>query len=114
MDARVSKEWENPFSAVTAGGTTMGEILEVQSAGGGEREPEKVFVALPEQYKNGKSVLTWALRHAAAMVAAGTGAVVVVAAHVHVPAQMIPMSTYSHDTVTPRFAPDVLYSALLP
>ncbi|KAK3157072.1 hypothetical protein QOZ80_2AG0115760 [Eleusine coracana subsp. coracana] len=80
MDARVSKEWENPFS-VTA---TMGEILEVQpSGGGGEREPEKVFVAVPEQYKHGKSVLAWALRHAAA--------VVVVLMHIHVPAQMIPM-----------------------
>ncbi|GJM91394.1 hypothetical protein PR202_ga07758 [Eleusine coracana subsp. coracana] len=89
MDARVSKEWENPFS-VTA---TMGEILEVQpSGGGGEREPEKVFVAVPEQYKHGKSVLAWALRHAAA--------VVVVLMHIHVPAQMIPMSTYSHRHTT--------------
>jgi hypothetical protein len=84
MDARDSNAWENPFSG--AGGAT-GEILDVP-AGGGEPEPtEKVFVAVPELYKNGKSVLTWALRHA-------TAAVLVVA-HVHAPAQMIPMSTYS-------------------
>ncbi|GJN20052.1 hypothetical protein PR202_gb07378 [Eleusine coracana subsp. coracana] len=112
MDARVSKEWENPFS-VTA---TMGEILEVQpSGGGGEREPEKVFVAVPEQYKHGKSVLAWALRHAAAMGLAGTGggAVVVVLMHVHVPVQMIPMSTYSHRHTTSLRTP-MCYTLLAP
>jgi hypothetical protein len=49
-----------------------------------------VFVAVPEQHKSGRSLLAWALRHVAAV----DGAAVVVA-HVHAPAQMIPMSTCS-------------------
>jgi hypothetical protein len=90
MDARISDAWENPFS-----GGALGEALEVP-AGGGEPEPEeKVFAAVPVPYKNGKSVLTWALRHAAAVALAGASTVVVVVAHVHAPAQMIPMSTYN-------------------
>ncbi|WVZ57562.1 hypothetical protein U9M48_007933 [Paspalum notatum var. saurae] len=48
-----------------------------------------VFVAVPEQHKSGRSLLAWTLRHVAAV----AGAAVVVA-HVHAPAQMIPMSTY--------------------
>ncbi|TVU02912.1 hypothetical protein EJB05_51563 [Eragrostis curvula] len=85
MDAEGNKEWENPFSGAGDGAT--GEILEVEAAAAdGEPEQEKVFVAVPEQHKNGRSVIAWALRHAAAV----HGAVVVVA-HVHAPAQMIPM-----------------------
>jgi hypothetical protein len=91
MDARVSNAWENPFS-----GGASGEALEVPLGGGEPEREEKVFVAVPEPYKNGKPVLTWALRHAAAVaLAAGAGTVVVVVAHVHAPAQMIPMSTYN-------------------
>ncbi|KAL6642737.1 hypothetical protein ACP70R_020918 [Stipagrostis hirtigluma subsp. patula] len=46
---------------------------------------EKVFVALPAEFKAGQSTLAWALSHFA-----GGGATVVIA-HVHVPPQMIPV-----------------------
>ena len=49
-----------------------------------------MFVAVPEQHKSGRSLLAWALRHVAAV-----GGAAVVVAHVHAPAQMIPMSTCS-------------------
>ncbi|PVH32417.1 hypothetical protein PAHAL_9G395000 [Panicum hallii] len=82
------------FSSSTGGAPTA-EIFEDQAAGGEEDEgegegEEKVFVAVPEQHKSGRSLLAWALRHVAAV----DGAAVVVA-HVHAPAQMIPMSTCS-------------------
>lgn len=91
--------WDNggagSFSSSTGGAPTA-EIFEEQAAGGeaeeredGEGE-EKVFVAVPAQHKSGRTLLAWALRHVAAV----AGAAVVVA-HVHVPAQMIPMSTCS-------------------
>ncbi|CAL4915441.1 unnamed protein product [Urochloa decumbens] len=78
------------FSSSTGGAPTA-EIFEEQAAGLEEDEgegegEEKVFVAVPGQHKSGKSLLAWALRHVAAV----AGAAVVVA-HVHVPAQMIPM-----------------------
>ncbi|KAK1695787.1 hypothetical protein QYE76_012484 [Lolium multiflorum] len=76
-------------SLSSAGGTTATEAPE-EDAGG--EEVVKVFVAVPEQHKNGKSTLAWALRHLAALASDGNaGAVVVVVAHVHAPAQMIPV-----------------------
>ncbi|XP_015697309.1 U-box domain-containing protein 33-like isoform X2 [Oryza brachyantha] len=51
----------------------------------------RVFVALPVQQKNGRSTIAWVLRHLAEVASAPAAAVVVVA-HVHSPAQMIPMS----------------------
>ncbi|CAM0956275.1 unnamed protein product [Alopecurus aequalis] len=74
-------------SLSSAGGTTATEVPE-EDAGG--EEVVKVFVALPEQHKNGKSTLAWTLRHLAT-VAPDAAAVVVVIAHVHAPAQMIPL-----------------------
>ena len=74
-------------SLSSAGGTAATEET------GGEEEVFKVFVALPELHKNGKSTLAWTLRHLA-IVAPDAAAVVVVIAHVHAPAQMIPLSTY--------------------
>lgn len=72
-----------------------GEIVEVDRAGG-ELEAEarraaadRVFVAVPGEVKHGKSALQWALQNLAK-----DGAQVVVA-HVHRPAQMIPMSKAS-------------------
>ncbi|CAN6288856.1 unnamed protein product [Urochloa humidicola] len=77
------------FSSSTGGAPTT-EIFEEQAAGLEEQDEgeEKVFVAVPGrgQHKSGRSLLAWALRHVAAV----AGAAVVVA-HVHVPAQMIPM-----------------------
>ncbi|KAM0846197.1 hypothetical protein ACQ4PT_055838 [Festuca glaucescens] len=67
-----------------------GEIVEVSQAGGEVEEAsqaaeDKVFVAVDEEFKRGKSALQWALQNLAK-----DGAQVVVA-HVHRPAQMIPM-----------------------
>jgi calcineurin-like phosphoesterase len=47
--------------------------------------PEKVFVALPAEAKSGRSTLSWALGH--------FRATAIVVTHVHVPPQMIPVST---------------------
>jgi hypothetical protein len=68
-----------------------GEIVEVSQAGGEVEEAsqaaeDKVFVAVDEEFKRGKSALQWALQNLAKD---GTQVVV---AHVHRPAQMIPMS----------------------
>ena len=49
--------------------------------------PEKVFVALPAEFKVGRSSLSWVLSHFG-----GCGATIVIT-HVHVPPQMIPVST---------------------
>jgi hypothetical protein len=57
MDARASNAWENPFS-----GGASGEALEVPLGGGEPEREEKVFVAVPEPYKNGKPVLAPARR----------------------------------------------------
>lgn len=68
-----------------------GEIVEVSQAGGeiveeaSQAAEDKVFVAVDEEFKRGKSTLQWALQNLAK-----DGAQVVVA-HVHRPAQMIPM-----------------------
>ncbi|KAM0877722.1 hypothetical protein ACQ4PT_035312 [Festuca glaucescens] len=76
-------------SLSSAGGTTTTEAPEEEAGG---EEVVKVFVAVPEQHKNGKSTLAWALRHLAALASDGSaGNVVVVVAHVHAPAQMIPV-----------------------
>ncbi|KAG2539530.1 hypothetical protein PVAP13_9NG479800 [Panicum virgatum] len=47
--------------------------------------PEKVFVALPAEFKAGQSTLSWVLSHFG-----GCGATIVIT-HVHVPPQMIPV-----------------------
>ena len=49
----------------------------------------RVFVAVPEEVRHGKSTLLWALENLA-----NDGAGIVIA-HVHCPAQMIPMSKLS-------------------
>ncbi|KAF3321201.1 U-box domain-containing protein 33-like isoform X1 [Carex littledalei] len=45
---------------------------------------EKVYVALPERFKDGKSTLSWVLNHFSKDVK-------IIITHVHIPAQMIPM-----------------------
>ncbi|KAE8786652.1 u-box domain-containing protein 33-like [Hordeum vulgare] len=55
---------------------------------GGVEETVKVFVAVPEQHKNGQLTLAWALRNLPD-VAPTAADVEVVVAHVHVPAKMI-------------------------
>ena len=77
-------------SSSSTGGAPTSEIFEEQAAGEEGEGEEKVFVAVPEQHKSGRSLLAWALRHVAAV-----GGAAVVVAHVHAPAQMIPMSTCS-------------------
>ncbi|CAN6249708.1 unnamed protein product [Urochloa humidicola] len=47
---------------------------------------DKIFVAVPEEFKHGKSTFLWALQN----LAKGSRSRIVIA-HVHVPAQMIPM-----------------------
>ncbi|XP_062206024.1 U-box domain-containing protein 36-like isoform X2 [Phragmites australis] len=54
----------------------------MEAAAAGE---EKVFVALPAEFKAGQSTLSWALGHF------GSGGATVVIAHVHAPPQMIPV-----------------------
>ncbi|XP_037466832.1 U-box domain-containing protein 33-like [Triticum dicoccoides] len=63
---------------------------EEEEAGGGE-ESVNVFVAVPEQHKNGQLTLAWALRNLAELAPAAAVDVVVVVAHVHVPPQEIPV-----------------------
>jgi hypothetical protein len=53
-------------------------------------EEEKVFVVVPAEPRAGRSTVSWALTHLC-----GGGATTVVVAHVHVPPQMIPVSTFS-------------------
>ncbi|XP_078155702.1 U-box domain-containing protein 33-like isoform X2 [Carex rostrata] len=48
------------------------------------RVEEKVYVALPERLKDGKSTLSWVLNHF-------SNDVKIIITHVHIPAQMIPM-----------------------
>jgi len=48
---------------------------------------EKVFVVLPAEFKAGQSTLSWVLDHF------GGSRTMVVITHVHVPPQMIPVST---------------------
>ncbi|KAL6906438.1 hypothetical protein ACP4OV_004039 [Aristida adscensionis] len=84
------------FSSGTGGAavgmSSSSSSAEAAAPGGDDENEMKVFVALPEQHKSGRHTLAWALRHvAAAATAAGAAAAVVVAAHVHAPAQMIPM-----------------------
>lgn len=50
---------------------------------------DRVFVAVPEGVRHGKNTLLWALENLA-----NDGAGIVIA-HVHCPAQMIPMSKFS-------------------
>jgi hypothetical protein len=52
-------------------------------------EEAKVFVALPVEFKAGQSTLWWALSQF------GGGGSTIVITHVHVPSQMIPVSTCS-------------------
>ncbi|CAN6238911.1 unnamed protein product [Urochloa humidicola] len=61
-------------------------------------EDDRVFVAVPEDVKHGKSTLLWALENPA------KGCAGVVIAHVHCPAQMIPMmgAKVHHSTVNPQ------------
>jgi len=94
-EAASARDGGGGSSSSSTGGAPTAEIFEDQAAGEGDGEGEgegegKVFVAVPEQHKSGRSLLAWALRHVAAV----AGAAVVVA-HVHAPAQMIPMSTCS-------------------
>jgi hypothetical protein len=53
-------------------------------------EEEKVFVVVPAEPRAGRSTMSWALTHLC-----GGGATTVVVTHVHVPPQMIPVSTCS-------------------
>lgn len=105
--------WENgggggadSYSSSTTTGGGSAEIFEEQAATGEEAATEeKVFVAVPEQHKSGKSLLAWTLHHVGAV--AGTSVVV---AHVHAPAQMIPMSTCA-TLLSRRIAPTSIFGS---
>ncbi|GJN20054.1 hypothetical protein PR202_gb07380 [Eleusine coracana subsp. coracana] len=58
---------------------------------------EKVFVALPAEFKAGQSTLSWALSNF------GGGESTIVITHVHVPSQMIPFAHFCF-LLGPRFA----------
>nr|AAK43512.1 putative receptor kinase [Oryza sativa Japonica Group] len=84
--------WETASARSGVSSSSSGRATAAAAAPAPEN---KVFVALPAQHKSGRSTLAWALRHVAELAPAaigGGGEVVVVAAHVHSPAQMIPMS----------------------
>uniref|UniRef100_A0A0E0BDF2 RING-type E3 ubiquitin transferase n=1 Tax=Oryza glumipatula TaxID=40148 RepID=A0A0E0BDF2_9ORYZ len=84
--------WETASARSGVSSSSSGRATAAAAAAAPEN---KVFVALPAQHKSGRSTLAWALRHVADLAPAaigGGGEVVVVAAHVHSPAQMIPMS----------------------
>uniref|UniRef100_A0A0D9XM60 RING-type E3 ubiquitin transferase n=1 Tax=Leersia perrieri TaxID=77586 RepID=A0A0D9XM60_9ORYZ len=81
MDSRQGGD-RPPAAAEIAGG-----VVEAAAAAAAANN-NRVFVALPAQHKSGKSTLSWALRHLADVAPAAA----VVVAHVHSPAQMIPMS----------------------
>ncbi|XP_052134522.1 U-box domain-containing protein 33-like [Oryza glaberrima] len=84
--------WETASARSGVSSSSSGRATAAAAAPAPEN---KVFVALPAQHKSGRSTLAWALRHVADLAPAaigGGGEVVVVVAHVHSPAQMIPMS----------------------
>jgi hypothetical protein len=85
--------WETASARSGVSSSSSGRATAAAAAPAPEN---KVFVALPAQHKSGRSTLAWALRHVAELAPAaigGGGEVVVVAAHVHSPAQMIPISS---------------------
>lgn len=66
--------------------SSLSEVEEEEASPPPVAVEDRVFVAVPEDAKNGKSTLLWALENPAKDCAG------VVVAHVHCPAQMIPMS----------------------
>jgi hypothetical protein len=65
----------------------LGPVSRANSAKKMAAEEAKVFVALPVEFKAGQSTLWWALSQF------GGGGSTIVITHVHVPSQMIPVST---------------------
>jgi hypothetical protein len=53
------------------------------------RVEEKIYVALPERWKDGRNTLSWVLNNFS------NNDAKIIVAHVHVPAQLIPMSKHS-------------------
>jgi len=91
------RRWDTSSSSQYSFRTSVSSAAEI--TGGDEMEARppappvdnRVFVAVPEDVKHGKSTLMWALENLAKD---GSGSGVVIA-HVHCPAQMIPMSKTS-------------------
>ena len=91
------RRWGTSSSSQYSFRTSVSSAAEI--TGGDEMEARppappvdnRVFVAVPEDVKHGKSTLLWALENLAKD---GSGSGVVIA-HVHCPAQMIPMSKTS-------------------
>ncbi|XP_066319052.1 U-box domain-containing protein 33-like [Miscanthus floridulus] len=87
------RRWDTSSSSQYSFRTSVSSAAEI--TGGDEMEARppappvdnRVFVAVPEDVKHGKSTLLWALENLAKD---GSGSGVVIA-HVHCPAQMIPM-----------------------
>jgi GTPase len=89
------RRWDTSSSSQYSFRTSVSSAAEI--TGGDEMEAKppappmesRVFVAVREDVKHGKSTLLWALENLAKD---GSGIVI---AHVHCPAQMIPMSKTS-------------------
>ena len=85
-DTSSSSQYSFRTSVSSAADITAGDEVEEASPPPVEG---RVFVAVPEEVRHGKSTLLWALENLA-----NDGAGIVIA-HVHCPAQMIPMSKLS-------------------
>jgi len=85
-DTSSSSQYSFRTSVSSAADITAGDEVEEASPPPVEG---RVFVAVPEEVRHGKSTLLWALE---SLAKDGAGVVI---AHVHCPAQMIPMSKLS-------------------
>ncbi|WVZ74298.1 hypothetical protein U9M48_022499 [Paspalum notatum var. saurae] len=101
------RRWDTSLSSQYSFMTSVSSAADIISVAGDEVEEaspspvaDRVFVAVPEEFKYGKNTLLWALEN----LAKDGGAVVVVIVHVHCPAQMIPMmgAKVHYTTVTPQ------------
>ncbi|KAJ1280322.1 hypothetical protein BS78_04G223200 [Paspalum vaginatum] len=98
------RRWDTSLSSQYSFRTSVSSAGDIISVAGEEVSPtpveDRVFVAVPEELKYGKNTLLWALEN----LANDGDAVVVVIAHVHCPAQMIPMmgAKVHYTTVNPK------------
>ncbi|CAO2046921.1 unnamed protein product [Urochloa humidicola] len=108
MEGAAHRRWDTSSLSQYSFRTSVSSAADI--TGGGDDEVEeaspppvedRVFVAVPEELRHGKSTLLWALENLAEDAACG---VVIVIAHVHCPAQMIPMmgAKVHYTTVNPQ------------
>ncbi|CAL5020436.1 unnamed protein product [Urochloa decumbens] len=92
------RRWSTSSQSQYSFRTSVSSLSEVEEASPPAPVEDRVFVAVPEDVKHGKSTLLWALENPA------KGCAGVVVAHVHCPAQMIPMmgAKVHHSTMNPQ------------